>query len=105
METKSTRVHRCTVAIDTAADFVAHNVSPLFDGEGQAQIIGGDYSVILHLSGTPASWRHLAKVIEDAAMELEGQMARNAAEHYAAMADESEHWARLDDPADIGATS
>jgi len=56
--------------------------------EGQAQIAVGNRTT-LHLSGTPDEWRHLAKVIEDAAMELEGQMAPSAAEHYAALAAEA----------------
>lgn len=61
---------------------------------GQAQV-KASRDLTLHLSGTPASWRHLAKVIEDAAMDLERQIAELAldvtdpGEHYPSVAAES----------------
>jgi hypothetical protein len=82
---------RSSVWVKLDSDITAVNVAPYripgVDG-GQAQVSFGE-DFVLGITGTPDEWRHLAKVIEDAAMDLEGQIA--------------EHWARLDDPADIGA--
>ncbi len=70
------RLHAARLLVELFGDEKAVLVSP-FDGcdEGQAQITGDTWT--FHIAGTPASWRHLAKVIEDAAMDLEGQISHS----------------------------
>ena len=73
MDNKVQRLRNVRFHAGLFGDEKAFCVGP-FDGldEGQAQITGDTWT--FQISGTPASWRHLAKVIEDAAMELEGQI-------------------------------
>ena len=72
----SPRLARASMNVEIVGDEIAYEVASFSGGHGgQVQISDPDHEWKLHLLGLPAGWRHLSKVIEDAAMELERQIA------------------------------
>lgn len=76
--TDEPRLWRTSLGVDLAGDETATHIATLGDGRVQAQIGDPDYTWKFHGAGTPEAWRHLAKQIEDLAMEGERLLAEEA---------------------------
>lgn len=82
------RVRKVSMAPTIHGDEVARNTSPYTnEHRGQTQITDPGYTWCLHLAGSPDDWRHLARVIADAADDLERQLHDQALAHYGPMAE------------------
>ena len=76
METNVNRDVRATLHAVVIGDERIDCIGVFEEGDtGQAQIIDPDFMWRLHLQGAPTAWRHLARLLEDGAMEVERQLA------------------------------
>lgn len=88
------RVHDVSLGVDLHGDEIAHHIATFTTSEGgQAQISDPGHTWKLHITGTSDAWRHLARLIDDAAMELDAleqeQATRDRAlTHYTGLADQ-----------------